>query len=118
LAKKLNAELGAKASIDALATAAGMAASALTNFGPALFNALGEMTGRGRNQIAPDEFARLPQGTTNQQAVGAATIQPTATVVVNAGTIVTDQQLEAVIQQNVLQLLKSGNKLLPAGSLN
>jgi hypothetical protein len=119
LAKKLNAELGAKASIDALATAAGMAASALTNFGPALFNALGEMTGRGRNQIAPDEFARLPQGATNQQAVAAAvaTVQPTATVVVNAGTIVTDQQLEAVIQKNVLQLLKSGNKLLPAGSL-
>jgi hypothetical protein len=118
LAKKLNAELGAKASIDALAKAAGMAASALTNFGPALFNALGEMTGRGRNQIAPDEFARLPQGATNQQAVAAATNQQTtATVVVNAGTIVTDQQLEAVIQQNVLQLLKSGNKLLPAGSL-
>jgi hypothetical protein len=117
LAKKLNAELNAKTSIDALATAATMAANSLTNFGPALFNALGEMTGRGRNQIAPDEFARLPQGTTNQQAVGAATIQPTATVVVNAGTIVTDQQLEAVIQKNVLQLLKSGNKLLPAGSL-
>jgi hypothetical protein len=119
LAKKLNAELGAKASIDALATAAGMAASALTNFGPALFNSLGELTGRGRNQIAPDEFARLPQGATNQQAVAAAvaTVQPTATVVVNAGTIVTDQQLEAVIQKNVLQLLKSGNKLLPAGSL-
>jgi hypothetical protein len=119
LAKKLNAELGAKVSIDALATAAGMAANALTSFGPALFNALGEMTGRGRNQIAPDEFARLPQGATNQQAVAAATNQQTtATVVVNAGTIVTDQQLEAVIQQNVLQLLKSGNKLLPAGSLN
>jgi hypothetical protein len=77
------------------------------------------MTGRGRNQIAPDEFARLPQGTTNQQATAAATNQQaTATVVVNAGTIVTDQQLEAVIQKNVLQLLKSGNKLLPAGSLN
>jgi hypothetical protein len=77
------------------------------------------MTGRGRNQIAPDEFARLPQGATNQQAVAAAvaTVQPTATVVVNAGTIVTDQQLEAVIQKNVLQLLKSGNKLLPAGAL-
>jgi hypothetical protein len=102
LAKKLNAELGAKVSIDALATAAGMAANALTSFGPALFNALGEMTGRGRNQIAPDEFARLPQGATNQQAVAAATNQQTtATVVVNAGTIVTDQQLEAVIQQNV-----------------
>jgi hypothetical protein len=119
LAKKLNAELNAKTSIDALATAATMAANSLTNFGPALFNALGEMTGRGRNQIAPDEFARLPQGATNQQAVAAAvaTVQPTATVVVNAGTIVTDQQLEAVIQKNVLQLLKSGNKLLPAGAL-
>jgi hypothetical protein len=75
------------------------------------------MTARGRNQIAPDEYARLPQYATNQQAVAAATVQPTATVVVNAGTIVTDQQLEAVIQKNVLQLLKSGQKLLPAGSL-
>ena len=122
LAKKLNAELGAKASIDALATAAGMAASALTSFGPALFNALGEMTGRGRNQLAPLETQSrsytVPQGATNQQAAAAAAVQPTATVVVNAGTIVSDQQLEAVIQQNVLQLLKSGNKLLPAGSLN
>ena len=42
---------------------------------------------------------------------------PTVGVTVNAGTIVTDQQLEAVIQKNVLQLLKSGNKLLPAGAL-
>jgi hypothetical protein len=122
LAKKLNAELGAKASIDALATAAGMAANALTSFGPALFNALGEMTARGRNQIAPMENARssytVPQGATNQQATATATATPSVGVTVNAGTIVTDQQLEAVIQQNVLQLLKSGNKLLPAGSLN
>jgi len=120
LAKKLNAELGAKASIDALATAAGMAASALTNFGPALFNALGEMTGRGKNQIAPFEnyTYTVPQGATNQQATATATATPSVGVTVNAGTIVTDQQLEAVIQQNVLQLLKSGNKLLPAGSLN
>jgi hypothetical protein len=122
LAKKLNAEVNAKTSIDALATATGMAASALTNFGPALFNALGEMTGRGRNQLAPLETQSrsytVPQGATNQQAAAAAAAQPTATVVVNAGTIVSDQQLEAVIQQNVLQLLKSGNKLLPAGSLN
>ncbi len=116
LAKKLNSELNAKTSIDALATAANIAASALTSFGPALFNALGEMTGRGRNQIAPDEFARLPQYATNQQATAAAS-QQSATVIVNAGTIVSDQQLEAVIQKNVLQLLKSGNKLLPAGSL-
>jgi hypothetical protein len=122
LAKKYNAELGAVAAANALATSATTAAGALNflaNGMPALFNSLGELTGRGRNQIAPDEFARLPQGATNQQAVAAAvaTVQPTATVVVNAGTIVTDQQLEAVIQKNVLQLLKSGNKLLPAGSL-
>ena len=80
------------------------------------------MTARARNQIAPLEGGSMsytvPQGATNQQATVAATVQPTATVVVNAGTIVSDQQLEAVIQQNVLQLLKSGNKLLPAGSLN
>jgi len=119
LAKKYNAELNAKTSIDALATAAGVAATALNNFGPALFNSLGEMTGRGRNQIAPFEnyTYTVPQGATNQQATATATATPTATVTVNAGTIVTDQQLQAVIEQNVLNLLKSGNKLLPAGSL-
>jgi hypothetical protein len=59
----------------------------------------------------------VPQGATNQQAQTAIGGTPTVGVTVNAGTIVTDQQLEAVIQQNVLQLLKSGNKLLPAGQL-
>jgi hypothetical protein len=120
LAKKYNAELNAKTAVDALATAAGVAATALNNFGPALFNSLGEMTARGRNQIAPFEnyTYTVPQGATNQQATATATATPSVGVTVNAGTIVTDQQLEAVIQQNVLQLLKSGNKLLPAGSLN
>jgi hypothetical protein len=119
LAKKINAELNAKTAVDALATAAGVAATALNNLGPALFNSLGEMTGRGRNQIAPFEnyTYTVPQGATNQQATATATATPTATVTVNAGTIVTDQQLQAVIEQNVLNLLKSGNKLLPAGSL-
>jgi len=119
LAKKINAELNAKTSVDALATAAGVAATALNNFGPALFNSLGEMTARGRNQIAPFEnyTYTVPQGATNQQATATATATPTATITVNAGTIVTDQQLQAVIEQNVLNLLKSGNKLLPAGSL-
>lgn len=93
-----------------------------TNFGPALFNALGEMTARARNQIAPMENGsrtyNVPQGATNQGAqTGGGGGGPSVGVTVNAGTIVTDQQLEAVIQQNVLQLLKSGNKLLPAGSL-
>jgi len=120
LAKKYNAELNAKNATEMLASAAYQAAASLTNFGPALFNALGEMTGRGKNQIAPFEnyTYTVPQGATNQQAQTATGGTPTVGVTVNAGTIVTDQQLEAVIQQNVLQLLKSGNKLLPAGSLN
>ena len=121
LAKKYNAELNAKNATDQLAAAASNAANSLYNFGPALFNALGEMTARARNQIAPMEYGSstytVPQGATNQSAQTPAATTPSVGVTVNAGTIVTDQQLEAVIQQNVLQLLKSGNKLLPAGSL-
>jgi len=121
LAKKYNAELNAKTSLDALAAATGTAANALNNFGPALFTALGEMTARARNQIAPMEGGSstytVPQGVTNQQATATATATSSVGVTVNAGTIVTDQQLQAVIEQNVLNLLKSGNKLLPAGSL-
>jgi len=122
LAKKYNAELNAKNATDQLAAAASNAANSLYNFGPALFNALGELTGRGRNQLAPLEGGSMsytvPTGVTNtgaQTTTGGAA--PTVGVTVNAGTIVTDQQLESVIQQNVLQLLKSGNRLLPAGSL-
>jgi hypothetical protein len=59
----------------------------------------------------------VPTGVTNTGAQTATGGTPTVGVTVNAGTIVTDQQLEAVIQKNVLQLLKSGNKLLPAGAL-
>lgn len=121
LAKKYNAELEGATAAKALADASYQAAGALTSFGPALFNALGEMTARGRNQIAPLEGGSMtynvPQGAVNQAAQAPAVATPSVGVTVNAGTIVTDQQLEAVIQQNVLQLLKSGNKLLPAGSL-
>jgi hypothetical protein len=119
LAKKYNAELNAKIATDLLASATYQAAAALSNFGPALFNSLGEMTGRAKNQIAPFEnyTYTVPQGATNQQAQAGASATPTVGVTVNAGTIVTDQQLQAVIEQNVLNLLKSGNKLLPAGSL-
>lgn len=122
LAKKYNAELEATSATKALAESSNKAAGALSSFGPALFNALGEMTARGRSQIAPmEEGSRtytVPQGATNQSAQAPAGGNgPSVGVTVNAGTIVTDQQLEAVIQQNVLQLLKSGNKLLPVGSL-
>lgn len=108
--------------INALTDASKTAATALASFGPALFTALGEMTARARNQIAPMENGSrtyyVPQSATNQSAQAPTTTTPSVGVTVNAGTIVTDQQLEAVIQQNVLTLLKSGNKLLPAGSLN
>lgn len=122
LAKKYNAELEGASAAKNLADSANQAAVSLRSFGPALFNALGEMTARGRNQIAPMESGSstytVPQGATNQAAQAPAAGAPSVGVTVNAGTIVTDQQLEAVIQQNVLQLLKSGNKLLPVGSLN
>jgi hypothetical protein len=119
LAKKINAELGARTSIDALATAAGIAASSLTSFGPALFNALGEMTGRGRNQIAPDEFARLPQGVTNMgaqtAATAAATAQTTATLTLDPNA--SSDKLVSAIGELVRVNLKYGNKLVPAGTI-
>jgi hypothetical protein len=122
LARKYNAELEGANAAKVLADASYQAAGALIRFGPALFNALGEMTARGKNQIAPMEDGsktyNVPQGATNQGAqTGGGGGVPSIGVTVNAGTIVTDQQLETIIQQNVLTLLKSGNKLLPAGSL-
>lgn len=122
LAKKYNAELEGASAAKNLADSANQAAGSLRSFGPALFDALGNLTARGRSQIAPmEEGSRtyiVPQGATNQGAqTGGGGGGPSVGVTVNAGTIVTDQQLEAVIQQNVLTLLKSGNRLLPAGSL-
>ena len=120
LAKKYNAELGAVAAANALATSATTAAGALNflaNGMPALFNSLGELTGRGRNQIAPDEFARLPQGVTNMGSTATATAPVIVNVPVNAGTIVTNQELQGLITDTVRVALKSGNKLLPAGGI-
>ena len=121
LAKKYNAELNGASAAQNLADSANQAAGSLRSFGPALFDALGNLTARGRNQLAPLENGSMsytvPQGATNQAAQAPAAGAPSVGVTVNAGTIVTDQQLEAVIQKNVLQLLKSGNKLLPVGSL-
>ena len=75
------------------------------------------MTGRGRNQIAPDEFARLPQGVTNMGSTATATAPVVVNVPVNAGTIVTNQELQGLITDTVRVALKSGNKLLPAGGI-
>jgi len=122
LAKKLNAELGAVAAANALATSATTAAGALNFLAsgmPALFNSLGELTARGRNQIAPDEFARLPQGVTNMGAqiasTAAATQQTTATLTLDPNA--SGDKLINAIGELVLVNLKYGNKLVPAGSL-
>jgi len=122
LAKKYNAELGAVAAANALATSATTAAGALNflaNGMPALFNSLGELTGRGRNQIAPDEFARLPQGVTNMgaqtAATAAATAQTTATLTLDPNA--SSDKLVAAIGELVRVNLKYGNKLVPAGTI-
>jgi hypothetical protein len=122
LAKKLNAELGAVAAANALATSATTAAGALNFLAsgmPALFNSLGELTGRGRNQIAPDEFARLPQGVTNMgaqtAATAAATAQTTATLTLDPNA--SSDKLVAAIGELVRVNLKYGNKLVPAGTI-
>jgi hypothetical protein len=122
LAKKYNAELGAVAAANALATSATTAAGALNFLAsgmPALFNSLGELTGRGRNQIAPDEFARLPQGVTNMgaqtAATAAATAQTTATLTLDPNA--SGDKLINAIGELVLVNLKYGNKLVPAGTI-
>jgi len=119
LAKKYNAELDAALGAKALADSTNQAAIAVGNLGPALFNALGEMTGRGRNQIAPDEFARLPQGVTNMgaqtAATAAGTAQTTATLTLDPNA--SSDKLVSAIGELVRVNLKYGNKLVPAGTI-
>jgi predicted RNA binding protein with dsRBD fold (UPF0201 family) len=119
LAKKYNAELDGALAAKALADSANQAAVAVRNLGPALFNALGEMTGRGRNQIAPDEFYRLPQGVTNMgaqtAATAAATAQTTATLTLDPNA--SSDKLISAIGELVRVNLKYGNKLVPAGTI-
>ena len=122
LAKKYNAELSAIAAANALTTSATTAAGALNFLAsgmPALFNSLGELTGRGRNQIAPDEFARLPQGVTNMgaqtAATAAATAQTTATLTLDPNA--SSDKLVSAIGELVRVNLKYGNKLVPAGTI-
>jgi hypothetical protein len=119
LAKKYNAELDAALGAKALADSTNQAAIAVGNLGPALFNALGEMTGRGRNQIAPDEFARVPQGVTNTgaqtAATAAATAQTTATLTLDPNA--SSDKLVSAIGELVRVNLKYGNKLVPAGTI-
>jgi hypothetical protein len=119
LAKKYNAELDGAIAAKALADSTNQAAIAVGNLGPALFNALGEMTGRGRNQIAPDEFVRVPQGVTNTgaqaAATAAATAQTTATLTLDPNA--SSDKLVSAIGELVRVNLKYGNKLVPAGTI-
>jgi hypothetical protein len=124
LAKKYNAELGAVAAANALATSATTAAGALNflaNGMPALFNSLGELTGRGRNQIAPFEGSTtytVPQGVTNQAptaAAGAAATTPQATLTLDPNA--SSDKLVQAIGDLVMVNLKYGNKLIPAGTI-
>ena len=121
LAKKYNAELNAKTAVDILATAATVAAGSLNSLAngmPALFNSLGELTARGRNQLAPLEDSKyyaVPQGATNQAAQGAAATPTQATLTLDPNA--SSDKLVQAIGDMVLVSLKYGNKLIPVGSI-
>jgi hypothetical protein len=122
LAKKYNAELEAAVSVNKLAVAANTAATFLDLLASRpnpLFTSTGEMTARGRNQIAPDEFVRVPQGVTNQApmaAAGAAASTPTQATLEVAPNASADRLVQA-IAETVRVNLKYGNKLVPAGTI-
>ena len=125
LAKKYNAELESAAAATKLATAANTAATFLDLLASRpnpLFTATGEMTARGRNQIAPFEGSTtytVPQGVTNQPAqaaAGAAASTPTQATLEVAPNASADRLVQA-IAETVRVNLKYGNKLLPAGGI-
>ena len=126
LAEKYNAELEGAAAANKLATAANTAATFLELLASRpnpLFTATGEMTARGRNQIAPFEGSTtytVPQGVTNQPAqaaAGAAASTPTQATLEVAPNASADRLVQA-IAETVRVNLKYGNKLVPAGGLD
>ena len=125
LAKKYNAELEAAVSVNKLAVAANTAATFLDLLASRpnpLFTSTGEMTARGRNQIAPFEGSTtytVPQGVTNQPAqaaAGAAASTPTQATLEVAPNASADRLVQA-IAETVRVNLKYGNKLVPAGNI-
>ncbi len=125
LAKKYNAELESATAATKLATAANSAATfleVLASRPNPLFTATGEMTARGRNQIAPFEGSTtytVPQGVTNQPAqaaAGAAASTPTQATLEVAPNATSDNLIQAVAEL-VRVNLKYGNKLVPAGGI-
>ena len=125
LAKKYNAELEGAAAATKLAVAANTAATFLDLLASRpnpLFTATGEMTARGRNQIAPFEGSTtytVPQGVTNQPAQAAAgaaastPIQATLSIDPNFSPDKLTQAIGEIVRVNV----KYGNKLVPAGTI-
>ena len=125
LAKKYNAELEGAAAATKLAVAANTAATFLELLASRpnpLFTSTGEMTARGRNQIAPFEGSTtytVPQGVTNQggQAGGGNTTStPTQATLEIAPNASADRLVQA-IAETVRVNLKYGNKLVPAGTI-
>ena len=109
-AMKLAAENARK-----LAEAAGLATASLyalaTRPNP-IVTMGGELTARGRNQIAPDEFI-VPRASTGGGNTSSTIINTT----VNTGTIVSEGELTSLIADTVRVNLKYGNKLIPAGTI-
>ena len=65
-------------------------------------------------ELPPGQLYGFPsQASAASAAAAPIVINPT----VNAGTIVSEQELQGLITDTVLVALKSGNKLLPAGSI-
>lgn len=123
LAKKYNAELEGVNAAKNLADASNQTAAAVRNLGPALFDAMGNLTARGRNQLAPMEGElgsyRVPAGVTNTgaqtAATAAATQQTTATLTLDPNA--SSDKLVSAIGELVRVNLKYGNKLVPAGTI-
>jgi len=122
-AKQYLADLELNSSLGILTQATNNAAAALNSLSrsPALIGPTGELTARGRNQIAPME-GELPPGQlygfpSQASAASAGGAPVVINVPVNAGTIIAEQELQGLITDTVRVALKSGNKLLPAGGI-
>jgi hypothetical protein len=123
LAKKYNAELEGVNAAKNLADASNQTAAAVRNLGPALFDAMGNLTARGRNQLAPMEGElgsyRVPAGVTNTgaQTAAAAAVTPQTTATLTLDPNASSDKLVSAIGELVRVNLKYGNKLVPAGTI-
>jgi len=125
LAKKYNAELEGVVAVNKLALAANTAATfldVLASRPNPLFTSTGEMTARGRNQIAPFEGSTtytVPQGVTNQAptAAGAAAASTPTQATLTLDPSASSDKLIQAIAETVRVNLKYGNKLIPAGTI-